>query len=741
MPILNDKIHLEVENKSLYYEAVSNFWFGNFNASICMLSIFIESFLKEMWYYKKKEHYENDLENLLSDCLKEGIIIEKEKVSSEKDILDSEIVLKESEVNTQNVMITDLRNKETDLKSSLQASKGKLGNLEESVKKLENEQLSLESQLEFLEKLKLRYEDIPEVLDGVIIVDRLPEGDLSGILSKVKEITQASDGKYHIVCELKPIPLDTQKIKDKINSIVGEITDIGLKVESGKNNIKDIESDLEQSASMLHQKEVDLNGMVVNFKSFTQQRDKLIQELEVIGIEFSETVSELDNLQKKEEESKNNIISLEQKRQSNENVMVSANNQINVDVNLKEELSIAIATLSTEISSLDERRLALSNSLKLMQETIDSDTVNLESIKHEVCVSKDKISDFRKQDEDLENEIAQTKIKKEGLSVDLDNLKSDLGDVLEEQKVREEKVSFFHSEIDAVKSSIYDLGMQDKEIEFKKSTIKERILQAYKVNLDEEGMVDEEIDKTLPLKEQVRSIPMDKETMYSEIEQQKMRIDKMGTVNLVAIEEHEELRQRHEFLTNQQNDLLSAKESLKDAISKINKTTKQLFLDTFEKVGVEFKTYFRLLFGGGDARIFLIDESDVLESGIEIIASPPGKKLQNIMLLSGGEKSLSAIALIFAVFKVKPAPFCVLDEIDAALDESNVDRFNHILKDFTSTSQFLMITHNKKTITAANVMYGITMQERGVSKIVSAKLREETRIPQNKKISGVKVSD
>ncbi|MBI4975018.1 MAG: chromosome segregation protein SMC, partial [Candidatus Omnitrophica bacterium] len=225
---------------------------------------------------------------------------------------------------------------------------------------------------------------------------------------------------------------------------------------------------------------------------------------------------------------------------------------------------------------------------------------------------------------------------------------------------------------------------------------------------------------------------MDWDALKSQVLELKDRLDRIGPVNLVAIDEHKELEERHAFLIHQQEDLINAKESLHKAIQKINKTTKELFLDTFQKIQIEFKNFFRLLFGGGQAELVLIDDADVLESGIEIIVRPPGKKLQNIMLLSGGEKALTAIALLFAIFKVKPSPFCILDEIDAPLDEANVNRFSNVLKDFLKISQFIIITHNKRTIELADVMYGITMQERGVSKVVSVKFLDDKKSSEEK---------
>ena len=206
------------------------------------------------------------------------------------------------------------------------------------------------------------------------------------------------------------------------------------------------------------------------------------------------------------------------------------------------------------------------------------------------------------------------------------------------------------------------------------------------------------------------------------------KLEKIGPVNMVAVEEHEELEKRYEFLSEQREDLFKAKAFLMKVIQEANKISRERFLATFEEISRNFEVIFERLFGGGKAYLQLVESDDVLESGVHIVARPPGKRPQSINLLSGGEKALTAIALLFAMFMVKPAPFCILDEIDAPLDESNVDRFTALLEELASRSQFVIITHNKRTMRKADVLYGVTMEEKGCSRVVSVKLAGEHEV-------------
>jgi len=197
---------------------------------------------------------------------------------------------------------------------------------------------------------------------------------------------------------------------------------------------------------------------------------------------------------------------------------------------------------------------------------------------------------------------------------------------------------------------------------------------------------------------------------------------KLGAVNLMAPEEYAEVKERYEFLTGQLADLKKAREDLEKVTREIRVESAELFLATYEKIRKNFHLMFRRLFGGGRGELRLTDPDKVLESGVEILAQPPGKKLENIALLSGGERSLTAVALLFATYMVRPSPFYLLDEIDAALDEGNVNRFVNMLMEFGNSSQFIIITHNKKTVAGAKTLLGVTMEESGVSKIVSIRL-------------------
>ena len=200
------------------------------------------------------------------------------------------------------------------------------------------------------------------------------------------------------------------------------------------------------------------------------------------------------------------------------------------------------------------------------------------------------------------------------------------------------------------------------------------------------------------------------------------QLDNMGPVNLDAVHEYDELEERHKFLETQNTDLTNSRRELLDVIAQINSTTRKLFGETFAQVRTNFREMFTELFGGGRADLSLLDENDPLNCGIEITAKPPGKQLQSISLLSGGERSMVAVALLFAIYMVRPSPFCILDEVDAAMAEGNINRFVRMLERFVEQSQFIIITHNKRTIAKADVLYGVTMEERGVSRLVGMKL-------------------
>ena len=232
----------------------------------------------------------------------------------------------------------------------------------------------------------------------------------------------------------------------------------------------------------------------------------------------------------------------------------------------------------------------------------------------------------------------------------------------------------------------------------------------------------------------------DKQVDYERVKMMRKRIENMGAVNMTAPEEYDALTERHNFLKTQINDLEDAKKDLRSAIHKINITTRDNFKYTFEQVKMHFKNIYQTLFRGGECDLVLTDPENLLETGIEIYAQPPGKKLLNISSMSGGEKTLTALSLLFAFFTHNPAPFCIMDEADAALDEANVERFVNLIKEFSNTTQFIVVTHNKRTMESARRLYGITMEESGVSKVMSVNLADRADQAKKEELEALAVS-
>lgn len=299
-------------------------------------------------------------------------------------------------------------------------------------------------------------------------------------------------------------------------------------------------------------------------------------------------------------------------------------------------------------------------------------------------------------------------------------------ELLKTQQASAQAGRMLQHELDHARQSLHQLELERGQLEFNLRSLEEYLQTEYRLNLslEEEAPapqapppVDGAAGGSLPAAD-------DPAATEARIQDLKEKLSALGTVSLVAMEEYDELQDRFTFLSQQLTDLKESKESLQRLIARINQESRARFQETFLQVRDRFREVFRRLFNGGDAELVLVDENDLLETGIEIIARPPGKRLQNITLLSGGEKALTAIALLFAIYLIKPSPFCIFDEMDAPLDDPNTIRFGRILKEFARHSQFIVITHNKLTMENANVLYGVTMEEPGVSKLVSMRLKE-----------------
>lgn len=388
---------------------------------------------------------------------------------------------------------------------------------------------------------------------------------------------------------------------------------------------------------------------------------------------------------------------------------------------LQNELSVLednINIIDEKYSSFNRKKNDLlsninTNSLILKERNNKKEELELRkiSINSELNSNQNTINNvLSNEEEEILNKYYQEKQKQEELNIEIE-------EILKTIEKTNDELSMYETNLKI------DNGDYNKyQDELKKNEI---IVSKLDVKLDNLlNILNEDYSLTYEKAKASYILEEDKEIARNTVNKLKREIRSLGEVNVSSIEEYEKVNERYTFLTTQKEDLLHAKDMLLDIISQMDEVMKERLLETFKLVQVEFKDTFKKLFGGGDAELKFTDPNNLLETGIDIVALPPGKKLTSITLLSGGEKTLTAIALLFAILRVRPVPFCILDEVEAALDEVNVDNFGKYLSTYKDRTEFIIITHKKKTMEYADVLYGITMQESGVSKLVSVKLED-----------------
>lgn len=675
---------------------------------------------------------------------KRRLQIESDKVHIEAGELRQKLQNSEGEISRIQEIIRRLEGDRENQGALLDRLRGDLAGLKQRIDDLEKKGLFYESQKDFIEKLNVQYQDIPDpVVEGRLITQTQPLNHHTGIIGKVKEVQATASGNleflkgilakndvqqlYEIVCEAKFIELDPQQISRKIEEIDREVDQLNaekdahiLIIEQEAKSYKDIQQnihDQEKAFSVLNAQHGDLS----------EKSRQLQEELDMIASELGEVEGVLAAVRKREEELNYRLDTVNQDVEWCQNDIKDKQAWIAARSREREEVTVTIAQGEAEIESQEDKLKTSREHLDIFSKDLDTWLEEMKRMDDEIAVGEGRNTHLASENQALTEKIENVRRARESIDETKSDYESQRQDLIQCLGSLREGIASLKESVDRITHGLHDQELKDQELTFREQGIRDRLQQAYRINLEEMETVQMSSTPGAVAGGQEAPVGFNEEETAREIERLRRRCDSFGSVNLVAIEECEELKGRFEFLTKQQSDLLEARSQLMSAITKINRSTHQLFLDTFTKVGEEFRIYFRMLFGGGEAQLVLLDPENVLESGIDIIVRPPGKKLQNISLLSGGEKTLTAIALIFGVFKVKPSPFCVLDEIDAALDDSNVGRFSYLLKEFARIAQFIVITHNKKTIASADIMYGITMPETGVSRIVSVKFSDDKK--------------
>ncbi len=502
-----------------------------------------------------------------------------------------------------------------------------------------------------------------------------------------------------------------RQLQETIGNIASEVAAIESQIE--KNNrakahldelCKDLRTAVYEANTEKMQVSSKLSVIEQNIKRLRQEEPLIAGEIDLLAEQIAQSVQ-------KEYDSKQKLQELEAVNSQRTAHIEELETRYAEQKQQQQTLVNRLTDLKVALGQITEQSKALKQIIASLQSQMQENRTAAETAQEEIQNCGVQLTEAQRDILNCEAGVSELFVEKEKNQENSRLLHKEIERLIEERKQTEELVRLRRAEKEETEQKINELKIELSQLEVRQQDLIERVQEQLQIDLAKayENYSHEEVDWD-KVKEQIAEL--------------RGKIERLGNVNIDAIDEQETLEKRHNFLSSQVQDLNSSKAQLQQLINRLNKKSREKFQQTFEEIRGHFQEIFRKLFGGGKADIMLEDAEDILEAGIEVIARPPGKETRSISLLSGGEKSMTAIALLFAVFKTKPSPFCFLDEVDAALDEANNERFNMLLREFQKDSQFIVITHAKRTMSIADVLFGITMQIRGVSKKISVRFGE-----------------
>lgn len=513
------------------------------------------------------------------------------------------------------------------------------------------------------------------------------EGRGTGILGRSREIEE--------------LQIALKGLEEKLQGVEKEIKEASSQIEAVITNISNEEKQLKDNDLIRMRDENHLAQVQDNIAKYEAKIDMHKQEKNQLVREETDTEKELEKYNQE-------LVTIENEIANAKEIVAEFQEKHKEGQSQRDDLHTDITDYKISVNSFKESLDAVRDDMSRISGEREASQKNIERKTNEIKRNNDEITSLKEKNEGLRVMIKGYEEGRTGKTLEIDR-------VTEERRVIEEELSDIVSRIQEINKSILLLQEDYNRIEVKKAKLESEMEVIQNRLWDEYELT---YNNALELKKDVGNINQ----AQKRINELKAEIRDLGVVNVAAIEEYIKTKERYEFMSGQKNDMEQAEAKLWKVITEITTNMKQQFMEQFKLINSNFNIVFKELFGGGRAELKLTDSENVLESGIDIEVQPPGKKLQNMMLLSGGERAFTAIALLFGILKLRPTPFCILDEIEAALDDANVLRFAQYLRNFSNQVQFVVVTHRKGTIESADTLYGVTMQEHGISKVVSMKL-------------------